>query len=338
MQPKYQTGFWCGRRVAITGATGFVGHHLAMQLAGLGARVTAVVRASSRRFRLEAANICCMVSDLNDSAALAQACQGQEFIFHLAGAVDFGDDWERCRRVNVEGTRHVFEAARSAGVRRMIHTSSIVAVGAGQRPRVVDESARWNLARLKVPYVTTKRVAEDIALGASGKDLEVVVVNPGCVVGPDDFSGSEFGTLCRRFWRGRVPVYFGGGNNFVDVRDVAAGHLLAAERGMAGQRYILGGVNLPYHAFFAALARHAPRPIFRLRMPTALAGLVAALDARRQRRYDSPANLTAGQARMLPLFFYFDWAKARRELGYSPRPLAQSLADAYRFWIERRTG
>src|SRR5262249_52426375 len=160
----------------------------------------------------------------------------------------FGDDWQRFRRVNVEGTRRVLEAARMAGVRRVIHTSSIVAVGAAQRPVKLDETARWSLARLNVPYVTTKRMAEDLALATLGKGLEVVVVNPGCVVGPDDFSGSEFGTLCRRFWRGRVPVYFGGGNNFVDVRDVAAGHLLAAERGQVGQRYILGGINLPYHA------------------------------------------------------------------------------------------
>src|SRR5262249_17798579 len=242
--------------------------------------------------------------------------------FHLAGVVDFGDDWERFRRVNIEGTRNIIEAARSAGVWRLIHTSSIVAIGAAQRPIKLDETASWNLARLNVPYVTTKPKAEELALSVAGKNLEVMVVNPGCVVGPDDFSGSEFGTLCRRFWRGRVPVYFGGGNNFVDVRDVATGHLLAAERGQAGQRYILGGINLPYHAFFAELARQAPQPTFRLRMPMALAGLVAALDARRRRRYDSSANLTAAQARMLPLYFYFDSAKARRELGYSPRPLA----------------
>src|SRR5262249_19079955 len=129
MKPEFQSGFWSGRKVAITGATGFVGHHLAMQLVELGARVTALVRASSVRFRLEAAGVHCEEADLCDPLALTQACQGNEIVFHLAGAVDFSNDWERFRRFNIDGTRNVLAAARSAGVRRLIHTSSIVAVG-----------------------------------------------------------------------------------------------------------------------------------------------------------------------------------------------------------------
>src|SRR5262249_45753017 len=153
--------------------------------------------------------------------SIIRACQGSEFLFHLAGAVDFANDWERFQRVNVDGTRCVIEAARLAGVRRLVHTSSVVAVGASARPGFLDETAHWNLGDLHVPYVTTKHQAERLALAASQAKLEVIVVNPSCVVGPDDFSASEFGTLCRRFWRRRVPFYFGGGNNFVDVRDVA---------------------------------------------------------------------------------------------------------------------
>ena len=113
-------------------------------------------------------------------------------MFHLAAAVDFENDWHRFRQVNMEGTRHVVAAARSAGVRRLIHTSSIVAVGANRHPRVLDETATWDLNTLRVPYVTTKRLAEEWVLSASGRDLEVVVVNPASVVGPDDFSASEF--------------------------------------------------------------------------------------------------------------------------------------------------
>src|SRR5205807_252944 len=125
---------WHGRAVAVTGATGFVGFHLARRLANAGARVRALVRPTADRARL---------------------------------------------------------------------------VAGGDRPRVLDESAPWNLGRLSVPYATTKRQAEEFARAANGPGLEVVVVNPGCVAGPDDFAGSEFGTLCRRFWRGRVPIYFG---------------------------------------------------------------------------------------------------------------------------------
>jgi dihydroflavonol-4-reductase len=334
MSHDLRATFWTNRAVVLTGATGFVGHHLAMQLRGRGALVTAIVRASSDRRRLIDAGIDCVTAPLYDPAALARACRGAEFVFHLAGAVDFENDWDRFVQVNVEGTRNVATAARAAGVRRFIHTSSIVAVGASRRAEVLDEAAGWNLGGLEVPYVTTKRQAEEVALSTGGPALEVVVANPASVVGPEDYSRSEFGTLCRRFWRGRIPFYFGGGgNNFVDVRDVALGHLLAAERGRAGERYILGGENRSYGEFFADLARTAGRRIFRLRLPTALGSLTARLNERLPKR--GRAYLTRGQLRLLSLFFHFDSGKARRELGYRPRPLAESLRDAHRFWIEK---
>src|SRR5205823_1425063 len=112
--------------------------------------------------------------------------------------------WVQCKRVNVAGTANILRAACQAGVRRVIHASSIVAVGASQTPDRLDESATWNLGGAGVPYVTTKREGEQLALHLSDGP-EVVVVNPASVIGPDDFGGSEFGTLCRRFWQGRIP-------------------------------------------------------------------------------------------------------------------------------------
>lgn len=324
---------WGGRTVAVTGATGFVGFHLARRLAEAGARVAALVRPTADRGRLVAAGVRCVEGSLEEPAALSELAGGCEFLFHVAGAVDFGGDWQRLRRVNVEGTRRVLAAALAGGVHRVVHTSSIVAVGASPQPRSLDETARWNLGPMRVPYVTTKRQAERLALAANGK-LEVVVVNPGCVVGPDDFAGSEFGTLCRRFWRGRVPICFGGGNNFVDVRDVAEGLLRAAERGRPGQRYLLTGTNRSMTAFFGELSRAAGRTIPRLRLPTAFAPIVAALGERFTRR--GPPALSVAQARLLPYFWYFHCCKARRELGYQPRPLRATLADAYAFWFHTR--
>src|SRR5262249_34884735 len=159
-----------------------------------------------------------------------------------------------------------------------------------------DECFRWNLGPLQVPYVTTKRQAEEIALTGGGQ-LEVVVVNPSCVLGPGDYSGSEFGTFCWRFWKGRLPFIFGGGNNFVDVRDVVAGPLLAAERGRPGERYLLGGTNRSFLSFFADLTRAAGRPIFRLRLPSVLGQLAATLAAPLQRRRGGRPYLTPTQAR-----------------------------------------
>lgn len=327
--------FWSGRTVALTGATGFVGHHLATRLVQLGARVVALVRATSQTRRLTAAGVRCVVAELGDLVALVRGCTGCEFVFHLAGAVDFKADWERFRQVNVAGTANVVRAVRAAGVRRLVHTSSIVAVGATPWPAALDEEFAWNLGPVRVPYVSTKREAEELVLAEARQGLEAVVVNPASVIGPDDFSASEFGTLCRRFWRGRIPFHFGGGNNFVDVRDVVCGHLRAAQHGQPGQRYILGGHNRSYTAFFAELARVAPRPIVRLRLPDVVGEVVAAIGERLSRR-GSRSYLTAGQVRLLSLFFWVDSGKAARELGYRPRPFRTTVADTYRFWMGRR--
>src|SRR4051812_21106280 len=328
------TGFWSGRRVAVTGGTGFVGYHLVQYLVSAGATVTALLRATSDRRRLVDCGVQCVTAPLDDAPALTNSCRDCDIVFHAAGAVDFGDDLVRLHDVNVGGTVNVLAAARAAGVRRVVFTSSIVAVGASRRPRILDEASAWQLASLRVPYVTTKRVAEEHARAASGPDLEVVTVNPASVLGPNDYSGSEFGTLCRRFWRGRIPVYFGGGNNYVDVRDVARGHLLAAERGRPGERYILGGHNRSAAAFFADLARAAGRSVFRLRLPDALGPMFAMVTGIRARPGKRP-YLTPGQAKLAPLFFYFDTSKAERELDYRPRPLRQTLADAYAYWMLR---
>jgi dihydroflavonol-4-reductase len=319
--------------VAVTGATGFIGHHVAMQLAAGGACVAALVRPTSVVTQLDHPHIRCVEIDLNDPASIARACGGCDLLFHLAGRVDFGGDWQRSWQVNVEGTRNILTAARLAGVRRVVHTSSIVAVGGTYQPRAQSESSAWDLANLRVPYVTTKRRAEELALAFSPGGPEVVAVNPTCVVGPGDFAGSEFGTLARRFWRGRIPFHFGGGNNFVDVRDVAAGHLLAAVRGRPGERYILSGENRTYTAFFAELARVAPRPIFRVLVPDVVGRAAAIMGDFWQRGQQSRPYLTTQQARVLQLYFFCTSGKAAQELGFRARPLRESLAETYRFWM-----
>ncbi|HEX3148757.1 MAG TPA: NAD-dependent epimerase/dehydratase family protein [Gemmataceae bacterium] len=323
---------WTGRRVAVTGATGFIGYHLCRALTAAGADVTALVRAFSDTSRLTPLGVRCQMAPLDEVRLLTDACRGREFLFHLAGAVDFNNDWDQCRKVNVGGTANILAAATRSGVRRIVHASSIVAVGATPDPVGLDESSHWNLASKRVPYVTTKHEGESLALQLRDGP-EVVVINPASVIGPDDFAGSEFGVQCRRFWQGRIPLVFGGGNNFVDVRDVAAGMLRVAERGRAGERYILGGTNLSYTSFNSKLAALAPRPIPRLRLPTEFARLGAMLGDRFKKKRSKRPLLTSAQARLLGLFFYYDCSKAYRELGYSIRPLRDTLADTYRFWM-----
>jgi len=329
----YTENYWSGRTVTMTGATGFIGYHLAKRLAVSGARVVALVRSGSIFNRLRGIGIDCVVAPLDQTSAMANAATGSDLFFHLAGAVDFGNDLAKCRHVNVDGTGNALQAAKAAGVRRFIQVSSIVAVGADQTPNALDETATWNLSRYRVPYATTKRQAEELVLQHSGQP-EVVVANPSCVIGPEDFAHSEFGTICKRFWRGRMPFYSGKGNNFVDVRDVAAGLMLAAEKGRAGERYILGGENLTYAEFFRMLARVGGRWRLRMRMPLVLVRLSALIADQLPRKKSRP-YLTRAQARLLGLWFYFDSSKAKRELGYAPRPVAESLVDSHEFWMHK---
>jgi dihydroflavonol-4-reductase len=319
-----------GRPVAVTGATGFVGHHLAKLLVTLGARVTALTRIESKIDRLVEIGVECRVAPLDDPNSLTAAVAGTDVLFHLAGAVDFAGDWDRFRAVNVEGTRSVLAAVRAAGVRRVVHVSSIVAVGAGRTPIPLDETAKWNLGPLHVPYVTTKREAEELA-GSAADGQDVVIANPACVLGPDDFAASEFGSLCRRFWRGKVPLHFTGGNNFVDVRDVADGLVRTAIFGRPGGRYILGGWNRTYARFFTDLTRAAGRRMTRLTLPAPLAPILAAVGTRHRDKHRRPI-LSPAQARLMGWYFFFDSGKARRELGFAPRPLTETLADTFAFW------
>jgi dihydroflavonol-4-reductase len=321
--------FWAGRRVALTGATGFLGHHLTFLLHRLGARLQVLARDPLKAARLDSLGVTCVYGDLAETSALARLTDGAEFLFHLAGAVAFHGPKEYFERVNVEGTRRALDAARAAGVARFIHTSSVAAVGATASPQLLDETFTWNLGPLRIPYLASKHAAEEMVL-AAGED--VVVVNPTCIVGPDDEYRSEFGTLCRRFWRGRTFVYFGGGMNFVDVRDAAQGMLLAARRGLSGERYLLGGVNRSWTNFFRDLAQAAGRAIPRVRLPGSVADVIGWLQERFPRQKKGRPWLTRSQAQMSRLFMYCTSAKARTQLGYEPRPWSLSLRDTYAYW------
>jgi dihydroflavonol-4-reductase len=325
---------WLGRQVLVTGASGFLGYHVVKALVQAGASVCVLARRPKRLQNL--AGVACIEGNLEDAAVLARACRGCHYVFHLAAAVDFGGDWELVRRANVEGTRRVIEAARTAGVNRLVYTSSVVTIGASYSRAVLDEQATWNLASFRVPYVATKREAEGLALSAADRNLAVVVVNPAAAVGPDDFGSSQYGALCDRFWRRHIPFYFAGGNCFVDGRDVALGHLLAARHGATTQRYILGGANLSYAAFFRLLARAAKKRIFRMRLPLVLAPPLASFDEWVRRGRLRRPYLTTPEARLLGLYFYFSSARAERELGYRARPLSDTLDDTYKFWSALR--
>jgi dihydroflavonol-4-reductase len=231
--------------------------------------------------------------------------RGVDRVFHVAGTTNFGLSRERLFALNVEGTRIVLEEALRAGVQRAILTSSAAAIGPARRRRVADETQVWDAGRYGIPYVDSRHEAEVEALRLISRGLPLVIVNPTHVLGPGD-AGRSSTTLVRRFMRRQIPAYVDGTLNIVGVEDVAAGHLLAAERGEVGERYILGNRNYTIDRLFADLAR-----LPGVSMPT-------------------PAEIRAAS-----LNWAFRNAKAKRELGWRPSPHEDALEATVAWYRER---
>ena len=282
-------------RVYVTGASGFVGSHVARDLREQGAEV-----------RDE-------FVDLADRAGLERAMDGCDAVFHVAALYSFDEPAGELERVNVEGTRNVLAACAARGVRRLVHTSSSATCGPvpGRAATEGDSPPPWELS---VPYKWTKLEAERLVLESG---LDAVVVNPTTPVGEGDWRPTPTGRMIRGVALGRYRAFLDIGLNVVDVRDVARGHVLALEHGRGGERYLLGGADLPLAELFAAVCDLAGRPRPRLRIPYAAVRLAAL------------AGLVNRQeARLARLPAYFSWAKAERELGYRPGPVEPALARA----------
>jgi dihydroflavonol-4-reductase len=296
-------------RAYVTGATGFVGGHVAAELRARGAEV--------RDERI----------DLFDRVVLERAVEGCHAVFHVAALYSYRAPVEDFERVNVEGTRAVLEACAGKGVRRLVHTSTAGTCGPipGREATEQDSPPEWELA---VPYKRTKLAAERLVLAAARRGLDAVVVNPTTPVGPGDRKPTPTGRMIARVARGRIPAYLAGtGLNVVDVRDVARGHVLAFERGERGERYLLGGENLSLQELFTRIARLAGRRPPRLRIPYTAVRAAAALRL---------ANKNEVQLARLPM--YFSSEKARTRLGYVPGDIGSALELAVREALETKGG
>jgi dihydroflavonol-4-reductase len=279
----------------------------------------------------------CFFGDIRDPQSVRDAVRDCDTVFHTAGPVGVGPSLTAFMvEVHEGGTRNVLVAADRGA--RVIHTSSLVAVGSAVKGQPVTEETPFNLDRSPLPYVHAKRAAEVLALEAAGRGQDVVVVNPAYLVGPDDHERSAMGEVCHRFWRGRLPFAPPGGFNLVDVRDVAEGHILAAERGISGRRYLLGGEDHTFHSFLRLLSDAADRQrrwIPRVgRFGFGLLALVAELRARLLGKSPHPSW---GDYHLNRHQWFCSSERARRELGFVARPLRESLRDTHRWYEEQRT-
>jgi dihydroflavonol-4-reductase len=256
---------------------------------------------------------------------------GVDRVFHIAGTTSMRRrDRARSYEINVRGTRNVMEEALGAGVEGVVHTSSVAAIGPARAGRTADETQLFDAGELGIAYVNSKHEAELESMRAAARGLPVVVVNPSFVLGPGEPGGSSV-QLIRRFLLRQVPVYVDGGLNIVDVRDVATGHLLADERGVVGERYILGGRNFTLARLFADLGRISgvePPP---LRVPPRLALL--AIEA--AERAGVPLPVSSDEARSGMQWWTYRSTKARHELGFVARPHEETLEETVKWQAEQ---
>lgn len=314
----------------VTGGTGFVGANLARLLIDEGLRVRCLVRRGSDRSNLKGLPVELVEGDLLDAEALKRGCEGVRYAFHAAADYRIWvPDPDAMYRVNVEGTVNVLRAAAAAGAERIVHCSSVAAI---KPPRddgsSTEDSEYADDSAIVGVYKKSKWRAERAATALAAEGLPVVIVNPAAPIGPRDIKPTPTGKIVVDFLNRKLPSYVDTGLNVVDVRDVALGHWLAARKGRLGERYILGGENLTLKAILDTLADLTGLGAPRFKTPYAVAWAVGALDSARLTLFGGTPFAPLDAVRMARYRMFYDATKARRELGFRPRPAREALAAA----------
>jgi dihydroflavonol-4-reductase len=318
-------------KTLVTGGSGFLGSHVVRALAERGDQLRVLLRRGSSVDHLSDLEIERAGGDVTDRRAVRRALEGVDRVFHLAGTTSMrADKRDAVFDLNVKGTRIVLEEALAAKVERVVHTSSVAAIGPARARGTADESQMFTAGHLGIVYANSKHEAEVEALRLAAHGLPVVIVNPSFVLGPDDPKGTSM-DLVRRFLLGRIPAYVDGGLNIVDVRDVARGHLLADEKGQVGERYILSGRNFTLDRLFADFARISGRE----QPPVKLPGRPTTFAVQVMVRAGVPLPVSPDEVRSATLWWTYRNTKARRELGFEPRPHEETLEDAVRWQMEQ---
>lgn len=314
----------------ITGGTGFVGANLVAALNQEGIEARVLRRESSSLLALEGLDYESAVGDILQSPAeLAELMAGCEWVFHVAAVSDYwrqGADW--LYKVNVEGTKNVLAGAKLAEVGRFVHTSSLAALGLPKEGALLDESSQLNIKPEQWPYAYSKHLAEVEVQRAVEAGLAAVIVNPSAVLGPRDVNEIS-GSIILEAARGLLRFFPPGGTNYIDVADVAAGHIAAAEGGRIGERYILGGVNLSHREVVTTVCEVVGRPTPRLRLPPWSLPL-AATGVRIGRFFlGNKIPMDANQVVLSGATIYADNRKAEKELDLPQTPFKMAVQRTF---------
>jgi dihydroflavonol-4-reductase len=315
--------------VLVTGASGFLGWHVARLLLERGYRVRAFVRPQSRVPDL---SVDVVPGDLRERDSVMRAVEGCALVFHVAADYRL---WARypseLYRSNVEGTRHVLEAAGRTGVERIVYTSTVGCIGMPG-----DEDTPVSLEEMKGDYKRSKFMAEQVALEFARRGLPVVIVNPTAPLGDHDFKPTPTGQIVVDFLNGAMPAFIDTGLNIVDARDVAKGHLLACERGRRGERYILGSENLTLAQILQLLANITGRKAPSLRLPYSVAYCAGVASTAWAGVTGRPPRVALDAVRMARKKMWVSHGKAQRELGFDPAPAEAALRRAVEWFQSRR--
>jgi dihydroflavonol-4-reductase len=320
----------------VTGATGFVGSHVARALANAGDRVRVLVRPTSNLKALEGIAVEPVEGDLRDAGSLDRAVNGVQRVFHVAADYRL---WtrhpEEIYESNVEGTRRLLDASQRAGVERVVYTSTVATIAVPRHGALPNEETTATIEEMIGHYKKSKFMAEQVAIDAARAGAPVVIVNPTAPVGPGDWKPTPTGKIILDFLNGKMPAYVDTGLNVAPVEDVAAGHLLAAEKGRAGERYILGGRNMTLKQILDSLAPIAGRPAPRVRLPHAMALAAGYADELFSRIAGREPKIPVEGVKMSRHRMFVESDKAQRELGYTPTSVEAGLERAVR-WYEAR--
>ncbi len=318
----------------VTGATGFLGSHVARALIEQGADLRLLVRANSNTKNIDDLKAERVIGDVRDPASLEKGIAGCDAVFHVAADYRLWvRDPEEMYRSNVEGTRSILEAARKSGVRRVVYTSSVATMDFTSDGQPADENSPVSLERMIGPYKRSKFMAEQVAIEAARAGQDVVIVNPTTPVGERDIKPTPTGRIVVDFLKKKFPAYVDTGLNLVDATECARGHIAALEKGKTGERYILGGENLTLKQILDKLASLTGLPSPKLRVPYAMAlatGVVDEVFTGRIRGKEPRATIDA--VRMGRKKMFVSCAKAQRELGWKCVPVNDALRRAVQWF------
>lgn len=322
-------------KVLVTGATGFIGGNLARRLCQRGYHVRALVRSRANTLTIDGTGVEQFPGDILDRESVARAVQGCQAVFHCAAIYTFWSKTPKLiHRTNLDGTAIVLQAARQAGVSRVVFTSTVSTMGFSHGELSTEETL-LDPNHFVGHYKNSKYQAELVALKMAGEGLPVVVVNPTAPVGPWDVKPTPTGRIILDFMRGRMPAYLDTGMNLVDVEDVAEGHILAMECGIPGQRYLLGNKNVSLREMFGMLEQITGRRAPRWRIPFWLALAAGYLDEKVEGKMLSrEPRIPVEGLRIARTPMYVDCEKAVRDLGQPQGAVETALEKAVRWFTD----